>query len=293
MRLLCLAVGLICLANELNGSKIVKRQNDKPKFICPSDGKWPHESNCGKFYQCRDDKVIITGWCGPKMSFDADHQRCEMSYNIDCEDGERPNWVPPNNWMGTTRSTTTTTRRTRATKFNMNTISAHNGHDDSTSNDGSENEKCYFTGLMPDKTNCESYYYCKDNANKKAVCIVNQFFDEEKKMCRNAKDVDCGERPISGSSSNRCKSRTNGIYPNFANGCTEFYHCNNHEEVKKGDCPNGLKFNSQTLRCDWPQNIMAPCGTKQNPYASENSASALSSTNFIFAIVSALSICFM
>lgn len=58
--------------------------------------------------------------------------------------------------MGTTRSTTTTTRRTSATKFNMNTISANNGGDstDKTNND----EKCYFTGLVADKTNCESIF---------------------------------------------------------------------------------------------------------------------------------------
>ena len=31
------------------------------------------------------------------MSFDPDNQRCEMSYGINCKDGDRPDWVPPDN----------------------------------------------------------------------------------------------------------------------------------------------------------------------------------------------------
>jgi hypothetical protein len=54
--------------------------------------------------------------------------------------------------------------------------------------------------------------------------------------------------------------------------------------VKKGDCPQGLKFNSQTLRCDWPSNILAPCGSKQSNYGTQNSAVSLSPYNLAFAI---------
>jgi len=31
------------------------------------------------------------------MSFDADHQRCEMAVAIYCIDGDRPDWEPPEN----------------------------------------------------------------------------------------------------------------------------------------------------------------------------------------------------
>lgn len=33
--------------------------------------------------------------CGHGMTFDVDHERCELSKNIDCKYGERPNWKPP------------------------------------------------------------------------------------------------------------------------------------------------------------------------------------------------------
>jgi hypothetical protein len=50
---LLLVVGLACLFDQLSAAKIVKRQDKKEEFVCPADGKWPHESNCGKYYQCR------------------------------------------------------------------------------------------------------------------------------------------------------------------------------------------------------------------------------------------------
>lgn len=50
---LLLVVGLACLFAQLSAAKIVKRQDKKEEFVCPADGKWPHESNCGKYYQCR------------------------------------------------------------------------------------------------------------------------------------------------------------------------------------------------------------------------------------------------
>lgn len=290
IRLLCLAVGLFCLCEQSYGAKIVKRQDQE--FICPDDGKWPHETSCGKYYHCKNGVVKIVGWCGPKMSFDADNQRCEMAYGINCKDGDRPDWVPPDNWMGTTRSTTTTTRRTRRTQSTRSTMAS--GNDLTTVPEGAmkENDDCSFTGLMSDKGNCERYFYCKDNKAHRATCIVNNFFDEETKSCKESKSVECGERPISSEAGNRCKSRPNGIYPNYLNGCSEFYHCNNQEEVKKGDCPKGLKFNSQTLRCDFAANVLSPCGTKPS---FGNSGSTTNPLNFVIVLLvnSAMSIYFL
>ena len=49
-----------------------------------------------RYYNCNGDSVIHS-WCGPQMSFDADHQRCEMAVAIYCIDGDRPDWEPPEN----------------------------------------------------------------------------------------------------------------------------------------------------------------------------------------------------
>jgi nanoRNase/pAp phosphatase (c-di-AMP/oligoRNAs hydrolase) len=33
------------------------------------------------------------------MTYDTDHRRCDLSKNIDCKNGERPNWIPPSERM--------------------------------------------------------------------------------------------------------------------------------------------------------------------------------------------------
>lgn len=29
------------------------------------------------------------------MNYDPNHQRCDLSKNVDCTNGERPSWTPP------------------------------------------------------------------------------------------------------------------------------------------------------------------------------------------------------
>jgi hypothetical protein len=29
------------------------------------------------------------------MTYDLDHERCDLSQNVDCKNGERPNWIQP------------------------------------------------------------------------------------------------------------------------------------------------------------------------------------------------------
>lgn len=125
-----------------------------------------------------------------------------------------------------------------------------------------ENDRCSFKGLVADKENCQSYFYCKDAEAKKALCNDRQLFDEETKSCKEFKTVYCGDRPVNDKGKDQCRSRPNGVYPNIENGCSEFYQCQSQKKVKSGECPQGLKFNMLTLRCDWPSNVPVPCGTK-------------------------------
>ena len=128
------------------------------------------------------------------------------------------------------------------------------------------------------------YFYCKDNEIKRETCLDKQLFDEETKTCKDFKNVYCGERPVNDKGKDQCKSRPNGVYPNLENGCSEFYQCNNQRKVKSGECPTGLKFNLLTLRCDWPNNVPVPCGTKL-PNSASSSASYLFKVKFLFVVI--------
>ena len=43
--------------------------------------------------------------------------------------------------------------------------------------------------------------------------------------------------------------------------CRVFFQCINQQKIREATCPNNLKFNGVTGRCDNPNNIIAPCGS--------------------------------
>lgn len=83
----------------------------------------------------------------------------------------------------------------------------------------------------------------------------------------------------------QCRSRSNGVYPNLENGCSDFYQCNNQKKVKTGECPQNLRFNILTLRCDRPANVPVPCGTK---IAVSSANSFTKSSLFIFVYINSI-----
>ncbi len=112
------------------------------------------------------------------------------------------------------------------------------------------------------------YFYCKDNELRKDACYENQLFDEETKKCSDFRQVFCNDRPVNDKGKDPCKFKPNGVYPNIEGGCVEFFQCSSNRKVKSGECPMGLKFNVLTLRCDWPNNVATPCGSKSSKAAS-------------------------
>jgi hypothetical protein len=57
-------------------------------------------------------------------------------------------------------------------------------------------------------------------------------------------------------------------------------------KVKSGECPQGLKFNSNTLRCDIPQHVPVPCGTMK--YNTSAAASLMSVNALLLAAANAV-----
>jgi hypothetical protein len=55
-------------------------------------------------------------------------------------------------------------------------------------------------------------------------------------------------------------TKSDGIYPDFEQGCSVFFHCLNKEKIREAKCPDSLKFNQISSRCDNPKDIMPPCG---------------------------------
>ncbi|KAI3384214.1 hypothetical protein SNEBB_008285 [Seison nebaliae] len=84
------------------------------------------------------------------------------------------------------------------------------------------------------------------------LCPGIELFDEGTRKCTKENDVECGERPV------LVLGKTVGdgrpVVQMEDDGCTEFYQCINQKKMNSGQCPNGLKFNVLTIRCDWIKN---------------------------------------
>jgi len=56
-------------------------------FVCPNNDetkRYPHESDCSKFYVCSDGMVIVQT-CPRGLHFDANMEVCDYPENVDCD----------------------------------------------------------------------------------------------------------------------------------------------------------------------------------------------------------------
>ncbi|CAF1153435.1 unnamed protein product [Rotaria sp. Silwood1] len=269
---------------------IQKVVSTKDEFVCPKDGRWPHPLDCEKYYTCNSG-ISVEGWCGSGMTYDPDHQRCDLSKNIECKDGERPNWTPPEGWGQSesvtnyivTKTTTLShnddhenddieikkkTRVSKNRKFTTKpaTISTKLARNRVTLSMSEliENHDCTFQGNMPDLNNCQAYYTCKDDVIKRIHCPDKQLFDEDTRICSDYRKVFCANRPVNERDIDPCLSQQNGWYADNENQCRSYYLCTEQRKTKMGECSLGSKWNSQKLRCDDPRNIVVPCGLRSN-----------------------------
>jgi len=272
---LCLLVFVLSIQNIIS-------KNDE--FVCPKDGRWPHPTDCEKYYTCNSG-ISVEGWCGNGLSYDPDHQRCDLSKNIECQNGERPSWTPPEGWgqseSVTSYAITKTTsdhdnenqveKKTRAPKKRKTTtrpttVATKLAHNRVTLPISQlvENTECTFQGNMPDPDNCQSYYTCKEDVITRIHCLDRQLFDEDTRLCNDYRKVFCGNRPTNERGIDPCIGQQNGWYADIENQCRVYYFCTEQRKAKMGECPVGSKWNSQRLRCDDPRNIPAPCGLRNN-----------------------------
>lgn len=113
-----------------------------------------------------------------------------------------------------------------------------------------------------DNSDCGSYFKCNNGKETKMMCSEKQYFNSENSQCDDWQLVGCGTRPASLNADKfQCSGKRDGIYPDNERGCRVFYQCVNQIKTREAVCPNNLKFNSVSAKCDNPSNILAPCGT--------------------------------
>ncbi|KAG1692973.1 Large proline-rich protein bag6 [Nymphon striatum] len=124
---------------------------------------------------------------------------------------------------------------------------------------------CAKDGAAAHPTKCDYFYDCWKGAPNVGRCPMSMLFNEDKLYCDYPKNVNCGDRKISGGMAdmkNECPY-TWGLFPNLED-CTAYYHCSRGRKVNMARCPKGLLFDPHQLTCNWPEKVNCR-GAKKPP----------------------------
>lgn len=97
--------------------------------------------------------------------------------------------------------------------------------------------------FLPVLGNCSEYYICMDETPVKRNCIAGYLFDAKSQSCTYPQDAQCIQNCTS-SLSSFCYDRT----------CTKYVLCYAGTPVVR-ECCDGLQYNAETDRCDFPQYV--------------------------------------
>ncbi|XP_017774814.1 PREDICTED: chondroitin proteoglycan 2-like [Nicrophorus vespilloides] len=105
---------------------------------------------------------------------------------------------------------------------------------------------------------CDGYIECKDGVGEEKLCADGLLFNPDVRgfPCQYPIDVDCTGR--TGTQPPQATEECPHQYGYFALG--DATHCGQFKNCAAGrgytfDCPEGLAFNSQSYRCDWPDQV--------------------------------------
>ncbi|XP_060566619.1 uncharacterized protein LOC132725499 [Ruditapes philippinarum] len=107
------------------------------------------------------------------------------------------------------------------------------------------------------ESSCQSAIFCTDNTTRKLDCTIPKVVNEETGECDNALNVHtpCG-------TFRDCSVRDDGGYPDLETNCQWYYMCSYGILYGHHKCANGLVWNTVLQTCDFPLDVLPPCGRK-------------------------------
>ncbi|EDW70059.2 protein obstructor-E [Drosophila virilis] len=98
--------------------------------------------------------------------------------------------------------------------------------------------------FLPAIGNCSNYYLCVAGKAVPRSCSENYYFDARDQQCVDVSEVRCLPNCPAQGVSSFCYDRT----------CTKYVLCFSGEPVLR-ECADGLQYNAETDRCDFPQYV--------------------------------------
>uniref|UniRef100_A0A1B0D1P0 Chitin-binding type-2 domain-containing protein n=1 Tax=Phlebotomus papatasi TaxID=29031 RepID=A0A1B0D1P0_PHLPP len=116
-------------------------------------------------------------------------------------------------------------------------------------------------GRYPIPGQCDAYTECRDGVAEEKLCPDGLLFNDKAGVftypCSYPVDVDCPEGRTSlqpAQSTDECPRQFGYFRLGDASHCGQFMNCVNGRGFTF-DCPEGLAFNRETYRCDWPDEV--------------------------------------
>ncbi|XP_012540049.1 protein obstructor-E [Monomorium pharaonis] len=114
-------------------------------------------------------------------------------------------------------------------------------------------------GRYPMQNQCDGYIECIDGIAEEKLCPEGLFFNPEARFnypCGYPIDIDCTGRPNlqPAAPTNDCPHQYGYFKIGDHQNCGQFMNCVDGRGYVF-DCPEGLAFNAQTYRCDWPDQV--------------------------------------
>ncbi|CAL7942130.1 unnamed protein product [Xylocopa violacea] len=114
-------------------------------------------------------------------------------------------------------------------------------------------------GRFPDPNQCDAYIECIDGVPEEKLCPEGLLFNPEARFnypCGYPIDVDCDGRPNRQppQPTDDCPHQYGYFKVGDRENCGQFMNCVEGRGYLF-DCPVGLAFNSESYRCDWPDQV--------------------------------------
>ncbi|XP_069696314.1 protein obstructor-E [Periplaneta americana] len=115
-------------------------------------------------------------------------------------------------------------------------------------------------GRFPSPTQCDTYIQCEDGVAEEIVCPDGLLFNAKARYfaypCQYPVDVDCEGRAglQQPKSTDDCPHQFGYFRLGDRQNCGQFMNCVDGRGYVF-DCPEGLAFNQETYRCDWPDEV--------------------------------------
>jgi len=306
---------VLFLSTQASATSIYVVEVEKPvkyaAFNCKgkTGGPFPDPDDCSVYHHCMFGRDFKQN-CAPGLRFNPQLLVCDLASKVkNCGSKVKPNFVTKEPKPEVTPAKATEEKKpitttisneipTREpievitkpkTKAPVVTRSPTLAAATTTEVFGADNCPPSGTYIFASPQGCHIYVRCYDGLREVQTCPYPKFFDESSLMCKNWRQVKCGNRPeakepceyrIGAPGEIRappcwltptCKNKTNSMYADMRRNCRSFYRCEEGRTMESKQCEPesetsstmtafGMMFSEKSKKCEDAMLVQFPCG---------------------------------